>query len=296
MEIKLLKTLDQTNIITISTLAKLLNLSIINTLNLIGKTNTLQHNLISCQNGKYRLTNKLNFLKKELIQQHLLQNHLTYDCIILDHCSSTNNYAMTHIEQLADRSIVSCEWQSAGKGRFGRTWLSSIAHDITVSIVYHLPIDFKLSLLPIISAVAINRLLKNNRIINKIKWPNDIYHSEIKIAGILVDNVLRNNINHIIIGIGIDNIINLERNQFIADLIINLEQVLNEFKLFGFAILRREWLDNCWHLNKNVSILQNKVVMANGNHCDITEDGALVVQTHNGTQIFSSSAISLIVN
>lgn len=296
MEIKLLKQLNQTDGLSISQLANLLNLSTIKTLDLISKINQVQPHLISGNATTYRLTSKLNFLNQQEITRRLKENNFEYNCLILDHCDSSNNYAMNHISQLDQRSIISCEWQYAGRGRFGRKWLSTIAHDITVSFVYHFKLEFKVQLLPIVCAVAINRLLKNYQIANKIKWPNDIYHADTKIAGVLVENILRNNINNVVIGIGLDNINNLERNQLLVDLVVNLEQAFSEFKLFGFPLLRREWLDNCWHLNRQVQIQQNGVTIAEGTHCDINENGELIINTPVGKQSFSSSAISLIVN
>ena len=295
MEIKLLQLLSQHNALSIGQLSQALELNTLQTLAIIARINKLKAGSVISYGSNYTLSYPLNWLNQNKIEELLQAQKLDYQVHLLSQTDSTNSYALKHINQLANKTIVSCDWQYAGRGRFGRHWLSSIAHDLTVSIIYDFPADFNLQLLPLLCAVAVNRLLKNYRISNQIKWPNDIYQakSKLKISGILVENIFRDQINHSVIGIGIDNLANWERNQLLVDLVASLDNLINEFKLFGFALLRREWLDNCLHLKHNVKILQHGEIIARGIHSDIGEHGELIVQTATGTQKFSSSAISL---
>lgn len=298
MEIKLLQLLSQNTRLSIGELSRLLELSTLQVLAIIARINALKTGSIISSGSSYQLSHPLNWLNPTTIQDLLKDQQLDYQVHLLSQTDSTNSYALKHINQLPHKSIVSCNWQSAGRGRFGRRWLSSIAHDLTVSIVYNFSNNFNLQLLPLICAVAVNRLLKNYRISNQIKWPNDIYqaNSKLKIGGILVENILRNQINHSIIGIGLDNLASWERNQLLVDLVASLDKLIQEFELFGFALLRREWLDNCLHLNHNVRIVQQGETIAQGIHTDISEQGELIVKTTIGLQKFSSSAISLCID
>lgn len=298
MEIKLLQLLSQNNKLSIGELSKSLGLSTLQILAIIARINTLKTGSIISSGSNYRLSHPLNWLDHSTIQKLLEAQQLNYNVHLLSQTESTNSYALKNINQLPHKSIVSCDWQSAGRGRFGRNWLSTIAHDLTVSVVYNFNANFNLKLLPLICAVAVNRLLKNYRISNQIKWPNDIYqaNSKLKICGILVENIFRNQINHSIIGIGIDNLASWERNQLLVDLVLSLDKLVQEFELFGFALLRREWLDNCLHLNQKVRVVQHGETIAHGVHIDISEQGELIIKTASGIQKFSSSSISLCID
>ena len=295
MEIKLLKRLSAHPEQSIFQLSKFLKIDSIEILKNIAKINQLQSELIQNSNGKYSLSKNLDWLDSKIIQKDLQQQELDYKIILLPRTESTNNYALNNINQIKHQTLISTDWQYAGRGKFGRTWLSDVAQDITISLVYIFPADYNLSLLPLICAVAINRLLKTHSTQNQIKWPNDIYVDKTKVAGVLVENLVRNQQNHTVIGIGLDNIGLWSRNKIIAAIVANLHNLIQEFELFGFEFLRREWLDNCLHLNKIVLVTQSGQILAEGTHCDISESGELIVNSHSGKKIFSSSAISLIV-
>ena len=295
MEIKLLHWLDKHQPASIADIAKGLKLTTLEILKAIAKINQIQTGLIVNSNATYALAHRLDWLDATKLKELLQNRNLDYAPHIQDKLESSNAYALKHIAQFKSKTIVSCDWQYSGRGRFGRQWLSKIAEDITVSIIYVFPSNFNIALLPIICAVAINRLLKNHSIQNCIKWPNDIYVNETKVAGILVENLVRNQEYHTVIGIGLDNFAALDRNKLLIELVASVDGLISEFNLFGFALLRREWLDNCCHLGKQVAIVQNGNNIADGKHVDIDEQGALVIQNTSGLQTYSSSAISLLI-
>lgn len=293
MEIKLLKRLSQENGLSIAKLSSQLKVDSLTILKHIGEINQLEPELLINHNGQYFLKRQLEWLDQARIDAQLRSHDLNYTITLLDQTNSTNNYALNHISHYSERGLISCEWQFAGRGRFGRRWLSSIARDITASIIRVFPADYNLGVLPLLCAVAINRLLKDHKIRNQIKWPNDIYVAGSKVAGVLVENLVRQQHNHTVIGIGIDNFADFSRNQLLAELVIALEKLLAEFEMFGFALLRREWLDNCWHLNQVLTIYQNEQEICQGVHRDISELGELIIETASGIQKFSSSSISI---
>ncbi len=290
MEIKLLKTLEEYTSLTIHELSEHLGQNSLQTLSQIAHISEIAPQLIKSDNGKYQLNRQLNWLTQEKLKALLTNNH---QLVILDSIPSTNTYALENINTLPDKTIISCNWQYAGRGRFERRWLSTIAHDLTVSFIYHFERDINIALLPLVSAIAVNRLLKNYSITNKIKWPNDIYVEQQKVAGILVESRISTNMSKVVIGIGLDNFRNWERNQLLADLTLVLDNILSEFVLFGFALIRREWLDNCMHINDEVSLIENGIEIARGIHHDIGTNGELIIKTKNQLKSYSSSLISL---
>lgn len=296
MIIKLLRLLNTKSNCTLPKISQSINQSVIQTLGMIAQVNQIEPELIRSENGSFKLSRQINWLNQEQINSLLMTHEINHQIIILGETLSTNTYSLNNINSYSRPTIISCELQTSGRGRFGRKWLSKIATDLTSSLIYQLPANFNLSILPLIIAVAVNRLLKHYQVKNQIKWPNDIYSNGNKICGILVENVLRNQQNNVVIGIGLDNIGNWERNQLLANLVREVDNSLREYQLFGFPLLRREWLDNCIHYQTQITLTQDNQFLARGMHCDLSETGELVVKTAQGIQKFSSSTISLIMD
>jgi len=220
-----------------------------------------------------------------------------YKVMTHEELASTNKYALENIKQLENNSVIVCEGQSAGLGRNGKVWSSRPYIDISVSFVHKFPLDFDYELLPLVIAVAVNRLFKQLRVSTKIKWPNDIWQlNKTKIAGILLSAKIHANERYIVTGIGLNNIENWERNNLLINLITHVENVLSEYKIFGFAIVRQEWLDNCIHYRKVISLYQGGELLDHGIHIDLTSNGKIVIEDQNNGEIreYSGSTISLI--
>jgi len=124
---------------------------------------------------------------------------------------STNNYVLELLKEasVADGTIVWTQEQTAGRGQRGNNWISRAGENITLSLLLHpeLRPQKQFYLTKVISlavAAFVGNMLGNKEIV-QIKWPNDIYVSEKKIAGILIENILRGDIvNSSIVGIGLN--------------------------------------------------------------------------------------------
>ena len=133
-----------------------------------------------------------------------------YSIVYLQTVDSTNNYAASHDNQpnIQHKTVILASFQSKGKGQFHNNWQSEAELNLLFSI-YLLP--NKLSAvnqfdLSRISALAIKDTISYflKRKVS-IKWPNDIFVNDKKIAGILIENSVNNNfIDRSIIGIGIN--------------------------------------------------------------------------------------------
>lgn len=131
--------------------------------------------------------------------------------IYLDRVSSTNNVLsemLSNSKPLADGSVIMAEEQSHGRGQHGTFWEASPGKNITISILYKpefLTIDRQFYLSMAIS-LGISSFLEEELKQNvEIKWPNDIYVANRKIAGVLIENALINNhLKTSIIGIGLN--------------------------------------------------------------------------------------------
>lgn len=142
--------------------------------------------------------------------------------IELQSIDSTNKYAMAlvHGDNLPDgqgeaqhgMAIFSHE-QTAGKGQRGKNWLSEKDANIALSILLNpfplsIPGQFKLSVCIAVSVWDLFSKYAGDE--TRIKWPNDLYWSDRKAGGILIENVIQSSQSGVgswqwaVIGIGIN--------------------------------------------------------------------------------------------
>ncbi len=104
--------------------------------------------------------------------------------------------------------MVYAQEQTNGKGQFTKNWMSEPGKNLTVSLLFY-P-----KWLAVTDQFMLNQALTNgvhqfitSILMNhvSIKWPNDIYYKNDKIAGILIENTISgNSLNSVIVGIGIN--------------------------------------------------------------------------------------------
>jgi BirA family biotin operon repressor/biotin-[acetyl-CoA-carboxylase] ligase len=116
----------------------------------------------------------------------------------------------------AEGATVVAEVQTAGRGRFGRTWVSP-AGNLWVSILLRPSLD-SLRYLSILSGVASARAITSTTGLPvTLKWPNDLRIGGRKVGGVLVENSLSGStVRHAIIGIGINVSLDPSSNTAIA--------------------------------------------------------------------------------
>ena len=149
--------------------------------------------------------------------------------IFFDEIDSTNTYLKNHYEQLEDMTFVSANLQTAGRGRKGRTWLSNKGENLMFSLLIKDSEMYRhYSSLSVISAYTIIEVLKEYGVDNlSFKWPNDVYVDGKKICGILLEAISREDLECLIIGVGI----NVNQKQFVGDYIrepVSLTNLLNK--------------------------------------------------------------------
>ena len=126
---------------------------------------------------------------------------------------STNNYLKDNYRHLDDFTFVSADYQTAGKGRNDRTWISEPGENLMFSLLIK---DEKLlekaSILSLIVAVEIAKALEAYKIKGvSIKWPNDVLINGKKVCGILAEGQAP---DYIVVGVGL----NVNQAAFPSDL------------------------------------------------------------------------------
>jgi BirA family biotin operon repressor/biotin-[acetyl-CoA-carboxylase] ligase len=151
------------------------------------------------------------------------------DIIKLIETDSTNKYAAGLIAEnkVSSSTLIYTLHQNSGKGLGKNTWHSQADKNLLFSLVVFYEIKaeehFKLNM---IVSLAICEFLLLKGIEVKIKWPNDIYCQNRKIAGILIENNIYGNlIKSSVIGVGL----NLNQTEFPQELEnpISLKQIKN---------------------------------------------------------------------
>lgn len=136
--------------------------------------------------------------------------------IELEETASTNTYLASYEPTPSDPiTVATTEYQTAGRGQGANTWESERSKNLLFSIMVHptaLPAAHAFALSEAI-ALSIREAIQIPNAVT-VKWPNDIYVGDCKIAGILIENVLQGqHIRRSIIGCGVD--VNQEEWRFI---------------------------------------------------------------------------------
>lgn len=149
-------------------------------------------------------------VKRDIISRDILANDIKYPCNIqvFDKLDSTNNYAKKPAEDKVPRLIIA-DRQTAGRGRLGRSFYSPAEKGVYMSLAFEPDFDLDKSLfVTTIAAVAACRAIEDSAALHpKIKWVNDIYLGNKKLAGILTEaesNFESGKIQKIIVGVGIN--------------------------------------------------------------------------------------------
>ena len=187
---------------------------------------------------------------------------------------STNDYIRElHTKQkLSDGFTVIASQQTKGKGFHNNKWESESGKNLTFSFIVfpEFILAGKQFILSQAISLAILDYLKNYSDDFVVKWPNDIYYKNKKIAGILIENSIQGNyLYDSIVGIGL----NINQEKFSSSLInpISLKTITgqsynldNQLKILmkhiqirysqlinnDFDRIQEMYLNNLYQLNK----------------------------------------------
>lgn len=144
-----------------------------------------------------------------------------YKIIRIDSTESTNTYAKSLPAPETDSTplVVITDNQTRGRGQRGNSWESEAGSNLTFSLTVYPrwmspSHQFELSMLVSVGLVNALRSFVGTTDWFSVKWPNDIYYGDKKIAGILIENSVNGpSIERSVIGIGI----NVNQKVFVSD-------------------------------------------------------------------------------
>lgn len=268
--------------------------------------------LQSVQGKGYQLTYPLQLLDSEKINGYYQDKiQQTTNLEVIPVINSTNQYLLERVQSLVSGFACVAEYQQTGRGRRGRQWFSPFGSNLYLSLYWRLEqgpaAAMGLSLVIGIVVAKVLRELSGQDI--KVKWPNDLYLNDKKLAGILVEIAGKaGDIAHIVMGMGINlnmhntdssivnqawsNLGNVDRNRLVAELLHHLRQALSCFEQQGFNAFLAEWnaLDN--FSNRPVKLLIGDTIIK-GICRGINAQGALLLEQHGQITPYIGGEISL---
>ena len=222
-----------------------------------------------------------------------------------------------------DMELATTEFQTAGRGQKGNSWESEKSKNLLFSILLH-PVYVQPSKQFCISeaiALAVVKSLKEivaEESVAKdftVKWPNDIYWKNKKIAGILIENELfGSTIRDCIVGVGI----NINQQIFLSDapnpvslynilgVNTNVEEVLDAIiKQFvanvsmiengQTALLHKEYMDSLFR-RKGIYPYRDADSEFMATIKDVREDGRLIlIDSDDKERIYEFKEVAIVL-
>ncbi|MFJ3459700.1 bifunctional biotin--[acetyl-CoA-carboxylase] ligase/biotin operon repressor BirA [Scandinavium goeteborgense] len=259
----------------------------------------------------YSLPEPIQLLNEEFIRNSINEGSVT----VLPVIDSTNQYLLDRLASLQSGDVCVAEYQQAGRGRRGRKWFSPFGANLYLSMYWRLEqgpaAAIGLSLVIGIVMAEVLQSLGADKV--RVKWPNDLYLIDRKLAGILVELTGKTgDAAQIVIGAGINlamrrvetDVINqgwinlqeagikIDRNTLAVRLIKELRAALVLFEQEGLAPYLSRWekLDNFIHRPVKLIIGEKEIF---GTSRGIDTQGALLLEQDGVIKPWVGGEISL---
>ena len=259
-------------------------------------------NIIETAQG-YRLVPQLPLLNSLQISTALSPYRVHYQPVM----SSTNEWILQNIPNLNKGDLCLAEYQTAGRGRRGRQWLSPFAGQMIFSFYWTFDPKKSIEGLSLVIGLAIAEVLNV-----QVKWPNDILFGGRKLGGILVEIANhKNGLLNLVIGVGINVSLpmqteisqpyaqlsemdpDIDRQTLFPTLIQHLYVRLERFEKEGInAEFQQEWQNHNAFFNSEVNVITEQRVIS-GIEQGIDERGYLRVQCGAELKMFNGGEVSL---
>jgi BirA family transcriptional regulator, biotin operon repressor / biotin---[acetyl-CoA-carboxylase] ligase len=297
-------------------LAEMLGLSRTAIANHIAQLQALGLDIYKVKGRGYCLAQPLTLLDAAKISQ--LRQQLCPAIMVQNITDSTNSQLMHKVSHglvTEPGSTLVAEAQTAGRGRRGKNWYSPFGASLYFSMYWRLEQGIQAAMgLSLVVGIALVRLLQQHyNVTAKIKWPNDVYVDDQKLAGILVElSGQAHAACDVIVGVGLNiclpqqalnhidqqytdltTVTNLEinRNALVANLQQQLISMLRQFNQAGFASFTEEFNLHNQYRFKRVKLTGSHEVT--GTCLGVDQQGALLIETASGVQTYFGGELSL---
>ena len=212
----------------------------------------------------------------------------------------------------AEGTIVLAEEQTAGRGRFGREWVSPAGKNLYLTLVLRPTIE-RLRQLAIITPLAVSLAIEETTgLTPQIKWPNDVLLSGRKVCGILIETEFSgSDPRYALIGVGVNVNFEIDPATEIGAIATSIKQELNadaNREAVLAALLNKieslytapdpravheAWKSRLETLGRRITVTFREEVFE-GEAEDVDDSGNLVVKLDDGTlRTFEAGEVSL---
>jgi BirA family biotin operon repressor/biotin-[acetyl-CoA-carboxylase] ligase len=274
----------------------------------IAKLEAWGLNVEATRGSGYILDRPIEFLDKAAIVRELTPEvlELLAKLDVEDELDSTNRALLLESTAEGTLSVCLAEYQRAGRGRRGRSWVAPVGGGLCLSAGWkfaEMPRD--LSALTLATGLVIRRVIREATGLEiRLKWPNDLIWDDKKLGGVLIElKAESQGPCYVVVGIGMnvssiparleraahwpDGAVDLytatqgalpSRNVLAANLIDALGRMLPSYGESGFLAYREEFGSADYLQGRHISVedaSQSIVGLASG----VDVDGALRVNT-----------------
>ena len=229
--------------------------------------------------------------------------------VCLSITTSTQDVAREEAEAGAvEGTVVFAEEQTAGRGRFGRAWMSPVGRNLYLTLVLR-PDVARLRVLGMLAPLAVAQAVEETtRLAPRVKWPNDVLLSGRKFCGVLIDSEFAGaEPRYALVGIGVN--VNYDVDQVIADVATSMKAargrdtsrevvlaaLLNRIEALYEepTSVRAQWRERLETLGREVKVTFRGEVFE-GVAEDVDEAGNLLLRLADGTvRTFEAGEVSL---
>jgi len=235
--------------------------------------------------------------------------------LLYDTLDSTNTLLLSRAHELADGTVAHAEFQTAGRGRLGRTWVAPRGSSVLLSVLLREPRDSPALMLGgLLAAVAACEAIETvTECCPAVRWPNDIMLAGGKVGGVLAESRAVGPQRALVLGIGLNCL--QQPGHFTGELAgraISLESVsprpvmraavaaslLNRLDAWlarvtaaanGWEDVRRAWQMRCDDFGRRITLAHDGRTYT-GTALEISADGDIVVELDRGGRRCFSAA------
>lgn len=269
---------------------------------------SMGYEITASQKEGYRLAKKSNRLLPYEVHKRLRTNFIGKQMRYYENTPSTiwvgKQLASEGDAEQIHGMVIIAEEQTGGIGRLGRSWVSPAGGVwITIVLKPDIPIN-RVFMVTMAGSVAVARAIRKEFDLGAlIKWPNDIYIGDNKVAGLILELFAEaDQIHYCLLSIGVDvNITpgelegvksavtsisaemghDVDRASFLARLLKEFESRYLLLEAGEYEAVTREWKTLSCTLEQRVKINTMKATFE-GEAIDIDEYGALLIRKDNG--------------
>jgi BirA family transcriptional regulator, biotin operon repressor / biotin---[acetyl-CoA-carboxylase] ligase len=254
---------------------------------------------------------------KDKLQGGLNTHTFGRKLFVFDSLDSTNACAKTLAGTGAEEgTVVISEYQTAGRGRLGRSWESESGSNLLFSFIVRPSFDkSKVGLLPFFAATGIALAVETaTGVPCECKWPNDVLMNGKKCCGILIESAFQNEmVDYVIMGVGLN--VNqtsygedldikatslkkecnkdFDRRDVFQQIMASLEFLYPDVKAGDFGKVLKEWKVRATMIGKEITLTQASEEI-HGRVVALADDGGLLLSTPDGEHTYYAGDVTVI--